>query len=83
MGDFNYPVINWENMTVKRKNPESQENTFVDCIQGNYLYQHVNNPTRWRGTNKAHILDLILTNEAGMIQEMITKVHLVRAIKRC
>ncbi|CAC5386629.1 unnamed protein product [Mytilus coruscus] len=39
-------------------------------LQENFLFQHVTRPTRWRGTNTPHTLDLILTNEENMISNL-------------
>ena len=35
-----------------------------------FLYKHVNKPTRWRGTDSPHVLDLVFTNEENMVSEM-------------
>ena len=67
MGDFNYPDIDWENWNTKGNNTNSHEYKFVETIQDNFLHQHTRKPTRWRGTDTPHILDLIITNEETMI----------------
>ena len=41
-GDYNYPKIDWEN-TI---NSTGIENRFVECLQENFLQQHVTKPTR-------------------------------------
>ena len=41
MGDFNYPNIDWNNWTTKSENTESQQFKFIECIQDNFLCQHV------------------------------------------
>ena len=66
MGDFNYPQINWDTMTTR--NEGSEEQKFIDCLQDNYLFQCVSKPTRWRGTDDPHILDLIITNNLDCIE---------------
>ena len=60
-GDFNYPDINWTSWHVT--NPDSEESKFVQCLQDNFLQQHVNMPTRCRGSDRANVLDLIITND--------------------
>jgi len=70
MGDFNYPEINWESWNTKSDNTENIENKFIDTVQDNFLFQHVSKPTRWRGTDTPHILDLIMTNEEPMISNL-------------
>ena len=61
MGDFNYPNINWDSMHVPNEN--STEMAFIECLQDNFLLQHVDRPTRWRGTDTPHTLDLVITND--------------------
>ncbi|VDI14274.1 Hypothetical predicted protein [Mytilus galloprovincialis] len=70
MGDFNYPAIDWEIWNTKGDNENSIENRFLDSIQENFLFQHTTKPTRWRGTDTPHTLDLILTNEEEMISNL-------------
>ena len=70
MGDFNLPNIDWESWNNKSDNIETQDYKFIQCIQDNCLYQHVNKPTRWRGTDTPHVLDLVFTNEENMISEL-------------
>jgi hypothetical protein len=67
MGDFNLPNIDWESWNNKSDNIERQDYKSIQCIQDNFLYQHVNKPTRWRGTDTPHVLDLVFTNEENMI----------------
>ena len=66
-GDFNYPNINWRDWSTPGDNPYNEEFLFVEEIRAAYLYQHVEEATRGRGTNEPHILDLIITNEENMI----------------
>ena len=70
MGDFNLPNVDWESWNNKSDNTETQDYKFIQCIQDNILYQHVNKPTRWRGTDTPHVLDLVFTNEENMVSEM-------------
>lgn len=70
MGDFNYPDIDWENYNSRRDKTDSPEYKFVDTVQDCFLFQHINKPTRWRGTQTPNILDLILTNEEQMVNNM-------------
>ncbi len=69
MGDFNYKEINWSDntTTVSENHPAS---LFLESIRDNYLHQHVNMFTRMRGEDTPHILDLVLTNEENMIDEI-------------
>ncbi|XP_062579140.1 uncharacterized protein LOC134245717 [Saccostrea cucullata] len=68
MGDFNYPGINWDMMTSS--NIHSEEQKFLECLQDNFLFQMVNKPTRWRGTNTPSVLDLIITKDPDTVVDM-------------
>ena len=68
MGDFNYPNINWSNWTSKINSQDNDELKFIETIQDNALVQHILEPTRWRGTDTPHVLDLIITNEKNMVE---------------
>jgi len=53
MGDFNFADINWcTPETVDDSHP------FLKCVNDNFLFQHVQNPTRGK-----NILDLVFTSE--------------------
>jgi hypothetical protein len=67
IGDFNYPEIDWENYNSRG---DKTEYKFVDTVQDCFLFQHINKPTRWKGTQKPNILDLILTNEEQMVNNI-------------
>ncbi|CAC5401807.1 unnamed protein product [Mytilus coruscus] len=70
MGDYNFPEINWDSWNSPGESTESNEYKFLENLQENFLFQHVTRPTRWRGTNTPHTLDLILTNEENMISNL-------------
>jgi Reverse transcriptase (RNA-dependent DNA polymerase)/Endonuclease-reverse transcriptase len=65
MGDFNYPGIDWETGTASGS---EQERVFVGRLADLFLWQHIKQPTRYRVGQTAHILDLVMTTEEGMIQ---------------
>ena len=67
MGDFNYPGIDWDKWITSGDRTDSKEYKFLECVQDNFLYQHVIKPTRWRGDDTPNTLDLILTNEENMV----------------
>ena len=46
------------------------EGKFVDCLRKNFLIQHINTPTRVKGTDTPHVLDLVITDEY-FIQNLI------------
>ena len=69
MGDFNYPKINWKQWTSSGvKDAEA----FLECIRDSYLhyiYQHVTEFTPTRENNEPSTLDLIFTNEEGIVDD--------------
>ena len=68
-GDFNFPTINWEHMSAPGED-ENDPNLFIEKIQSMYWTQHVNKPTRVRRLNRPSLLDLVITNEENMIDEI-------------
>ena len=61
MGDFNYKGINW--LTSQASETTAQQ--FLDCLEDSFLTQHVTEPTR-----EDSILDLVITDEPDMIDEV-------------
>ena len=70
MGDFNYPHINWEDLCIHGGKKQQNEELFIDCLQDNFLFQHIKEPTRSRGTDKSNILDLVITKDENTIADM-------------
>lgn len=68
MGDLNYPGIDWDLLTT---NGNQQEYEFIENFKEWFLWQHTDKPTRYREQQKANILDLVLTNEQGMVDKII------------
>ena len=69
VGDLNYNSINWSSWTTACES-DSTENDFIETCRDSYLYQHVTEPTRRRGTDEPSLLDLILTNEEMQISDI-------------
>jgi len=69
MGDFIYPEIQWNTQTL---GPGAREaaRRFLSCCQRCFLSQHVLSPTHYRGLQTANTLDLVMTNEVNMIDDM-------------
>ena len=69
VGDFNVPDIDWNT-----KFSEAPENHYSHCllktINDCFLVQHVTEPTRYRQGEACNILDLVLTNEEGMLHKL-------------
>jgi len=64
MGDFNYPGIDWSAMLLNQSATENCR-LFLECLEDNFLIQHVRVPTRLDA-----VLDLVITNEPDMISEV-------------
>ena len=69
VGDFNYKAIDWSTWNTL-KSETSEEERFLDQLKNAFFFQHVNEPTRRRGSDKPSLLDLILTNEAMSISDL-------------
>ena len=65
-GDFNYQEIDWENESSDEKNEHLT--TFINTVQDCFLHQHVTENTRFRLGEEPSLLDLIFTNEEGLIR---------------
>jgi len=61
MRDFNHPDISWEDHTARH----SQSRRFLQSIDDKFLVQVVEEPTR-----KGALLDLVLTNKEGLIEDV-------------
>lgn len=68
-GDFNFPLIDWD--TEYCSAPEGHpSHKFVKIVQDSFLFQHVKRPTRYRLGETSNILDLVFSNEEGMVRNM-------------
>ena len=68
-GDLNNPSLNWrENTSPPDSNHPST--IFMEAVRESFLTQHVTEPTHYRGNNTPNTLDLIFTNEEGMIEKL-------------
>ena len=70
MGDFNYKGMIWENWRTPGLSESSEEFVLVVALRDCYLYQHITKPTRIRHGQETSILDLVITNEEGMVEDM-------------
>lgn len=69
VGDFNYPEIDWER-NLSRAGPNHFSSEFLQATQENLLWQMVDEPTRFRSGQCSNILDLVLTNDEGFVEDM-------------
>lgn len=60
IGDFNIGDINWNNYTSISNSSSSL--ILLKAIRDNFLTQHIDTPTRARGSDTPHILDLVISN---------------------
>ena len=67
-GDFNFH-INWHQWSTPFSS-RSKEELFLETLRNSFLYQHVLEPTRRRGTNKPSTLDLVLTSEENQVSDL-------------
>ena len=65
-GDFNFKGIDWNLLVGSNEN----ENKFINAVQDSFLFQHVDDFTRYREGNLPSILDLIFTNEEGLVSNV-------------
>ncbi len=69
VGDFNFPEVNWSNYHLKAPQNHSSH-IFMNKILDMLLYQHITECTRYREGQNPSLLDLILTNEECMINDI-------------
>ena len=72
LGDFNMPEIDWNNLTTRNKFNEglNTPDEFVNALQVNGLYQHVDQVTRARGSNQPSLLDLFVTSRRDNVDRV-------------
>ncbi len=70
LGDFNYPDISWDTWTTNSNNENDINNLFLNAVKDSYMSQHVDQPTRIRGSQVPSLIDLVLTNEPGMVNNV-------------
>ena len=66
VGDFNLPQIDW-NLNLCNAPEAHYAQRFLSAVQDCFLFQHVNEPTRYRDGVRPSLLDLIFTNEERMV----------------
>ena len=70
VGDFNYKAINWNSWTTPHGD-DSNEARFIEAARDSFFHQHVEKPTRRRGTNEPSVLDLVFSNETMQVSEIL------------
>ena len=69
VGDFNFPSISWKDLHCNSSNLEA--NTFKQTVLDCYMTQHIDFPTRARGTDNPSCLDYIFTNSEELINNVL------------
>ena len=69
VGDFNYPHLNWETMSSPAP-ADHPTHLFLNTLNDLFLVQHVTKPTRYRTGTEPSLLDLIISNEEGMVSHI-------------
>lgn len=69
VGDFNLPNISWGKPEAS-KNLRPNEEKLIQVINECDLIQHMRKPTRYRGIDTPHILDLVLTKQSENIKSL-------------
>jgi hypothetical protein len=71
-GDFNYPNLKWNpDGTVEvSSGVKSIQSKFIDTLNENFIYQHVNFPTFVQTTKEKNTLDLIMTENSERIDNL-------------
>jgi hypothetical protein len=69
MGDFNFPDINWKN-GLSTAGLQHHWHDFIRTTKDCLLFQDVQEPTSYRHGTAPHLLDLIFSNEDGMISNL-------------
>ena len=69
-GDLNFPEINWATFDIE-SGPYSAPAQFLNCINSNYLFQHVTEPTRRRGKDKPSLIDLLITEDSQNLHQKV------------
>ena len=68
-GDFNLPQIDWASSFCNAADSHYAQ-TFLHAVQDCLLFQHITCPTRYREGDIPNPLDLVLTNEEGMLSNL-------------
>ena len=66
VGDFNRRKINWNTVSSACED----ETKFIEACQDSLLSQHVQTPTRGRGSNDPSLIDLFLTTNAENVGDV-------------
>ena len=63
----------YKNCCQRSNNINHISSLFLEYLRDCFLFQHVTEPTRYRSQNVPSVLDLILTNEEGIVSDLLYK----------
>ena len=70
IGDVNYKDIDWHhNLCVS--SATCGDFLFLEAVRDAYLTQHIEVPTRGRGSDRPTTLDLLITNDDALVDDLI------------
>lgn len=69
VGDFNFRTIDWSGWSSPH-GEESKEEKFLEAVRDSFLFQHIQEPTRCRGTDDPSVIDLIFSCEEDQISNL-------------
>ena len=81
-GDFNQSDIDWREGTTP-KCEASPGAIFMEFVHDSFLFQHVSEPTHFRGTQTPTLIDLVFSNEENMVQNVTYKQPLGKSHHVC
>jgi hypothetical protein len=83
-GDFNFPEITWMgDVPALTRDPQGEAAKFLEAVNDSFLWQHVKLPTHHRQQQTANTLDLILTNEDKMVEQVSHEAPLGKSHHDC
>ena len=68
-GDGNFKYINWPQLLCSQSE-NSKDFKFLEAVKDAYLTQHVEQPTRGRGTDTPSTLDIVLTKNDDVLEDL-------------
>lgn len=78
-GDFNFKDIDWDTQTGSM----ASSRKFIECVQENFLTQHVAETTRSRDGQTESLLDLILTDHMDIVGDIEYRAPIAKSDHLC
>ena len=70
-GDVNYKDIDWQHNVCASSATSGDFLLFPEAVRDAYLTQHIEVPTRGRGSDRPTTLDLLITNDDALVDDLI------------